>query len=73
MSVKVLEYPHEICLNHIPTILEERYRKPIKAWRLIMIHALNHLKDLLLRSSKEEASTTSKVLKARLSNLGLQE
>jgi hypothetical protein len=33
-SMKVMEHPHNICFDHIPTNLEECQSKTIMAWRL---------------------------------------
>jgi hypothetical protein len=42
-SMKVMEQPHDVYLNHISASLEESRRKTIKTWSLNLVHTFHHL------------------------------
>jgi ssRNA-specific RNase YbeY (16S rRNA maturation enzyme) len=46
--MKIMEHPHQICLDHLQTNLEERHKETIRAWRLFTVHTFHHIMDLTL-------------------------
>lgn len=47
-GIEMVNHPHEVMLDDVPTLFEEKARKAIRSGRLVARHVVDRLEDLLL-------------------------